>query len=86
MHNCVAVYDRCCVVKHSSIFSIRRRAIGCQDLQFKRMATVEIRPETRQIVQVRAKFNDRPNDRAIEFLHAWAAAEKLTLAEHCLDA
>ncbi len=43
----------------------------------KRLATIELNPLRRAIIQARAKCNARPGPRAVEIMRQWAAQEKL---------
>ena len=47
----------------------------------KRMATVEVNPHRRVVVQVRAKYNRRPGSTATEILRRWASQEHLQIEQ-----
>ena len=64
MRHCVYTYADRCRRGETSIWSLRLRVKDGE----KRMATVEVTPRRRAIVQVRAKCNQRPGSRSIEIL------------------
>ena len=68
MHHCVYTYAGKCRRGDSAIWSLRIHADG----QEKRMATIEINPRRRAIVQVRAKCNRRPGHRSLQIIRRWA--------------
>jgi hypothetical protein len=75
LRHCVATYSQDCAEGESSIWSIRRR----RGDTVRSLATIEIDPELRQVVQARA-FRNRPvTGRARAVLQAWCARERLRL-------
>jgi hypothetical protein len=73
MRHCVYTYADRCRRGETTIWSLRLRV---QDGE-KRMATIEVNPRRRAIIQVRGKCNQRPGSRSVEILRRWAAQEKL---------
>jgi hypothetical protein len=69
MCHCVHSYARKCKHGDSHIWSLRLRADGME----KRMATIEVDPRTRAIIQVRAKRNRAPGHRSSQIIRQWAA-------------
>lgn len=76
LHHCVATYAGRCRRGESQIFSIRRHGAGST----RSMATVEVDPRRRSVVQARALRNRLPSGRALRLLHAWTARERLRIA------
>jgi hypothetical protein len=68
MHHCVHSYATKCLRGDSTIWSLRLRTDG----QEKRMATIEVHPHRRVIMQVRAQCNRRPGHRSSEIIRRWA--------------
>lgn len=79
MHHCVATYATSCSNGKCSIFSVREYI----DNTFNgRTATIEIRNGS--IVQIRAKYNKKPDDTTISVIKEWATYEKLTISQYSL--
>jgi len=57
----------------TTIWSLRLRVKDGE----KRIATIEVNPRRRAIIQVRAKCNQRPGSRSMEILRRWATQENL---------
>jgi hypothetical protein len=76
LHHCVASYASRCWRGESQIFSIRRHGAGST----RSMATVEVDPRRRSVVQARALRNRLPSGKALRLLHAWTARERLRIA------
>ena len=68
-------YAQRCRQGETTIWSLRLRVDG----QEKRMATIEVNPRKRTIIQARAKCNLRPGGRSYEIMRQWAAAAGLHL-------
>jgi hypothetical protein len=75
MRHCVYTYANWCRRGESTIWSLRLRV----DAAEKRMATIEVHPRWRAIVQFRAKCNQRPGPKSLEILRQWAEREGLRL-------
>ena len=75
MHHCVYTYSDRCFRRESSIWSLRLRAEGRE----KRMATIEVDPSCRTVVQVRARHNRRPGHRSRSIIRQWAIAAGLVV-------
>lgn len=69
MRHCVYTYANLCWRGETTIWSLRLRV----DSGEKRMATIEVNPRKRSIVQARGKCNQRPGTRSLEIMHQWAA-------------
>lgn len=76
MDHCVADYVEQCAERKSSIWSLRVHAKGCP----KRMATIEVDPERKAIVQANARSNEDPSPAAKEILQRWATREGLAMS------
>jgi hypothetical protein len=68
MRHCVHSYTDRCRCGETTIWSLRLRVNG----EEKRMVTIEVDPNRRSIIQVRAKCNLRPGGRSLEIIHQWA--------------
>jgi hypothetical protein len=75
MHHCVSTYAHRCAAGLSSIWSLRRR--WCDDGTVHPMLTIEVRPDTRTIVQLRTYANGRPMRWQLDLVRQWAAREGL---------
>lgn len=73
LRHCVYTYADRCRRGETTIWSLRLRVEAGE----KRIATIEVNPHRRAIVQVRAKCNSRPGVRSLEFLRQWATRENL---------
>ena len=68
MRHCVYSYANLCRRGETTIWSLRLRVNG----EEKRMATIEVDPRRRSIIQARAKCNVRPGVRSFEIIRQWA--------------
>jgi len=68
MRHCVYSYANRCRRGETTIWSLRLRING----EEKRMATIEVDPRRRSIIQARAKCNLRPGVRSLEIIRQWA--------------
>lgn len=75
--HCVASYERDCVARRSSIWSLRRHTF----LEDQRVLTIEIEPKTRTIVTALGKCNSRPNKETRAIIQHWAEQEDLRIAD-----
>jgi PcfJ-like protein len=76
LQHCVASYSYSCWRGASRIWSLRRR----RDSDVRSIATVEVDPARRMIVQARGFRNRRASGKALQLVQAWAARENLRLA------
>jgi len=79
MKHCVNMYDQNCKNKSSAIFSLR--AIF-NDGSEKISATIEVSPKTKEIVQAKAKCNEKISETADTLMRLWAEAEGLTICNY----
>jgi hypothetical protein len=78
MRHCVASYDRACVTRTTAIWSLRRRRLGGEGEDRPRsILTIEVRPATGTIVQVRGPANSPPAGWPLELVLRWALREGL---------
>jgi hypothetical protein len=77
MRHCVATYARACASGYSSIWSLRHRWLD-EDAA-RSVLTVEVRPATRMIVQLRGRANSRASGLPLELVRQWAAREGLRI-------
>ena len=75
MRHCVASYTRACVSAYSSIWSLRHRWED-EDLA-RSVLTIEVRPRTATIVQLRGVANSRPSGWPLDLVRRWATRERL---------
>jgi hypothetical protein len=75
MRHCVSTYANRCWRRETTIWSLRLRVNGHE----KRMATIEVDPRKRAIVQARAKCNLRVGGRSREIMRQWSAWAGLQL-------
>lgn len=77
MHHCVASYTVGCSQGRTTIWSI-----GIESPEGReRAATVEVDPESRLVLQAKARFNEDPDAPCLAILKDWAAREGLSLQE-----
>ncbi len=77
MHHCVATYTERCSQRHTTIWSI-----GIESPEGReRAATVEVDPDSRLILQAKARLNEDPDAPCLAILKDWAAREGLNLQE-----
>lgn len=80
MHHCVATYASSCSSGRTAIFSVREYTSHGQFVC--RRATLEVRAN--QIVQIRSKFNKKPDDKTIKVIKDWASSQLLTITSFAL--
>ena len=79
MHHCVGSYASICSAGKCAIFSVRYYE---HNKEKDTTATVEVRDE--RIVQVRGKYNRRPDDKTLSAIRDWANDEYLTIGTSAL--
>jgi hypothetical protein len=72
MNHCVAEYTLACSKRTSTIWSV---AIEKEPGRYERAATVEVNPETLEIVQSCARSNDDPDEACLAIIERWASQE-----------
>ncbi|HEY1050896.1 MAG TPA: PcfJ domain-containing protein [Prosthecobacter sp.] len=78
MRHCVAGYVRRCRQGSSAIFSLRHLARGVEgSVHAQPVATIEVHPATRKIVQIRAQANRPVNNTVTRIVWEWALANHL---------
>jgi len=77
MSHCVADYAYDCAEGSSAIFSLRKFTHGADD--FDTLATLEVKPETRALLEAKARFNDCVSYEAEMHIMAWAKAQDLAV-------
>lgn len=75
MKHCVAIYARACARRHASIWSLRHR--WCDEPHARSVLTIEVRPSTGMIVQLRGKANARPSGMPLQIVRMWAQQQSL---------
>lgn len=80
MGHCVASYDRHCLHGDSSIFSLYEFAE--EDKLIERLATLEMDPKNKKIVQARGKFNQKPSKTALSVIKKWAKEMEYAISEY----
>jgi len=74
LRHCVASYARLCLWKRSQIWSLRRSK---DSSTFRSVATIEIDPKARAIIQARGLRNRAMSSRARELMLLWARRENI---------
>ena len=82
MNHCIADYIDDCHCGDSSVFSLRRY----DGDTFKKLATIEINPVTKVIIEAQGNCNTDLSDKAIIALRAWAKQGHVKMHEHSLEA
>lgn len=75
MRHCVSTYAHACMRRDASIWSLRHR--WCNELVLRSVLTIEVRPVTGMIVQVRGKANAAPRGEPLDLVRRWATREGL---------
>jgi hypothetical protein len=76
MAHCVAGYTDSCSKGESTIWSLGIESPGDR----QRVLTIEVAPNTKEVVQAKMKGNDDPDERSRSLLEDWARQESLTIA------
>ncbi len=76
MHHCVASYCQSVADGTCYIFFVR-------DMEDNRVATVEVRTENKHVVQVKAKYNKKPEDEVLDFVNEWTNKFGLEFSYDC---
>lgn len=77
MNHCVAEYEYDCIEQKSAIFSMRKWVDENETIE----ATIEVSPETKMIVQAKARFNENISKEAYEIMVEWVNKEGLSIDE-----
>ncbi|WP_459210314.1 PcfJ domain-containing protein [Aquimarina rhabdastrellae] len=77
MHHCVASYADDCFIGDSAIFSMRKYS----DDKVEKLATIEIEPQTKELIEVQAKYNEMISSEAQEILELWIERVNITIEE-----
>ncbi|QEG22400.1 PcfJ domain-containing protein [Mariniblastus fucicola] len=75
MQHCVASYESSCRSGRCSIWSLRKCVGTCE----RPVVTVEVWPDSRQIVQMKARRNAEPTDHSLSLIRRWADANQLAM-------
>jgi hypothetical protein len=75
MRHCVSTYAHGCAARYSSIWSLRHR--WCDEMLWRSVLTIEVRPNTATIVQLRGRANALPRGEPLELVRRWATREGL---------
>lgn len=81
MEHCVADYVYQCSVGESAIFSLRKFTKG--DEFYETLATIEVLPNEKEVIQAKAKYNDMISQEAHDVIVKWAKQEGLSLQYDC---
>lgn len=76
MRHCVGSYSQLCAIGQSSIWALESE-IGAETTK---RVTIDVRPKTRQVVQVCGKFNRGPDPEEQTVIRHWAKETGLSLA------
>ncbi len=75
MHHCVACYVNLCTRRMSTIWAMTVEDHGGR----RRVLTIEVNPNTREVVQARRSCNAQPNPKDREILGLWAKHQGLSV-------
>jgi hypothetical protein len=78
MKHCVYTYVRSCYSGACAIFSLVADTYNTSE----RLVTIEVDLRKRQIVQAKARCNEKPMEEALGILKVWAEKVKLTIAKY----
>lgn len=78
MHHCVASYDTACLNGRSAIFSLTTLTHETKPM---RLATIEVALGSRQIVQIKGKYNAKVETSTMELINRWAMQENLSFSK-----
>jgi hypothetical protein len=73
MDHCVASYTDSCSKRETTIWSLGLEGQG----DHQRTLTIEVNPETKEVVEAKMKDNDEPDERSRSLLEDWARQEGL---------
>jgi hypothetical protein len=73
MGHCVATYTDCCSKGNATIWSLGIEGHGDR----RRILTIEVAPETREVVQAKMRDNDDPDECSRDLVEDWARREGL---------
>ena len=74
MHHCIAEYDIDCVDGESAVFSLRKET---EEEPINRLVTIEVCLKEKQIIEAKAKFNEEPNNIALNLIELWVNNSQL---------
>lgn len=78
MHHCVGSYvDR--IIRGQSIILFLRRS---EDINGKSVATFEVNPKSKGVVQIQAPYNQRPEQPAIDFIKKWCKKHEIEINKY----
>lgn len=77
MHHCVMSYAKGCSVGRSAIWTVRKTDLRTNST--RSMATIEVNPDARMIVQIRGKYNSNPSAATMHVIRQWAKSQGLCL-------
>ncbi|MEW4568277.1 PcfJ domain-containing protein [Tautonia sp. JC769] len=75
MKHCVATYTEFCVKRRSTIWSLGLEGPDGR----RRLATIEVDPSTKTVVQASMKCNEEPDEPCRSIVREWASREGLTV-------
>ena len=81
MRHCVADYAELCAVRATTVWSLTAGQNG----SVKRSLTIEVDPDTNQILQARGLANRLPHSAELAVVRRWAVHEKLSLEKLDLE-
>lgn len=81
MAHCVASYQSMCAEGRCSIWSLRKRT-GKDE--FESLVTMQMNPETNELVQIKARFNSQPGTDLMDVVRKWSGREGISIANHAI--
>jgi hypothetical protein len=80
MRHCVASYAHSCANGSTSIWSLRQ--VTNMGFESRKMLTLEMNNNSRQIVQIRGKQNRKPDPYEMSILYLWANQESVSISKY----
>ena len=81
MGHCVASYQMMCAEGRCSIWSLRKQT---NEGEFASLVTIQLNTENSQLVQIKARFNARPENDLVGIIRKWCGREGLVIARHAI--
>ncbi|QHT66754.1 hypothetical protein GXP67_08815 [Rhodocytophaga rosea] len=78
MKHCVYTYVRSCHAGQCSIFSLTADTFSATE----RLVTIEVDIKRKQIVQAKARLNEKPSEEAMDVMKLWAEKVQLSIAKY----
>lgn len=81
MGHCVASYQAMCAEGKCSIWSLRKQL---DDGKLQPLVTMEMDSKEKRLVQIKARFNARPEKYQLDIIRKWCGREGLSISNHAI--